>query len=85
MLDIEIGYGTLIPDRSIPISGILNESDIHHSKRCPEGHRLFRLMVPHERWDGNEESVLLHAKKLLADKYVLFSKFHSYLSVYYNP
>lgn len=74
VLDIEIGYGTLIPDRSIPISGILNESDIHHSKRCPEGHRLFRLMVPHERWDGNEESVLLHAKKLLADKYVLFSK-----------
>ena len=31
-------------------------------------------MVPHDRWDGNEESVLFHAKKLLADKYVLFSK-----------
>ena len=72
--NVKIGYGTLIPDRNIPISGILNESDLHHSKRCPKGHRLFRLMVPHDRWDGNEESVLLHAKKLLADKYVLFSK-----------
>ena len=72
--NVKFGYGTLIPDRNIPISGILNESDLHHSKRCPNGHRLFRLMVPHDRWDGNEESVLLHAKKLLADKYVLFSK-----------
>ena len=72
--NVKFGYGTLIPDRNIPISGILHESDLHHSKRCPNGHRLFRLMVPHDRWDGNEESVLLHAKKLLADKYVLFSK-----------
>ena len=72
--NVKFGYGTLIPDRNIPISGILNESDLHHSKRCPNGHRLFRLMVPHDRWDGNEESVLLHAKKLLADKYVIFSK-----------
>lgn len=72
--NVKFGYGTLIPDRNIPISGILNESDLHHSKRCPKGHRLFRLMVPHDRWDGNEETVLLHAKKLLAEKYVLFSK-----------
>ena len=72
--NVKFGYGTLIPDRNIPISGILNESDLHHSKRCPNGHRLFRLMVPHDRWDGNEETVLLHAKKLLAEKYVLFSK-----------
>ena len=43
----KIGYGTLIPDNNIPISGILNESDIHQSKRSPAGHRLFRLMVPH--------------------------------------
>ena len=72
--NIEIGYGTLIPDATIPISGILNESDLHHSKRCPKGHRLFRLMVPHNRWDGEEESVLFHAKKLLANENVLFSK-----------
>ena len=72
--NVKFGYGTLIPDRNIPISGILNESDLHHSKRCPKGHRLFRLMVPHDRWDGNEESVLFHAKKLLADKFVIFSK-----------
>ena len=71
---IEIGYGTLIPDRNIPISGILNESDLHHSKRCPKEHRLFRLMVPHDRWDGDEESVLNHANELLGEKQVLFSK-----------
>ena len=55
--NIEYGYGTLIPDKSIPISGILHESDIHASKRSPEGHRLFRLMVPHNRWDLDEKSI----------------------------
>ena len=35
---IDYGYGTLIPDASIPISGILHESDLHHSKRAPSGH-----------------------------------------------
>ena len=54
---VETGYGTLIPDSKSPISGILNESDIHSSDRAPEGHRLFRLMVPHTRWDGNKQSV----------------------------
>ena len=54
---VEIGYGTLIPDPNTPISGILHESDIHSSRRAPEGHRLFRLMVPHTRWDGNEQTV----------------------------
>ena len=34
--NIEIGYGTLIPDSNLPISGILHESDLHNSKRCPE-------------------------------------------------
>ena len=72
--NIEIGYGTLIPDTTIPISGILHESDLHNSKRCPKGHRLFRLMVPHNRWDGEEETVLVHAKKLLGNENVLFSK-----------
>jgi protoporphyrinogen oxidase len=74
VLDVEIGYGTLIPDKNIPISGILNESDIHFSKRCPEGHRLFRLMVPHNRWDGNTKSIISHAEKLLGPNPVLFSK-----------
>jgi protoporphyrinogen oxidase len=55
--DVPLGYGLLIPDKSIPISGILHESDLHHSKRAPEGHRLFRLMVPHERWDHDDSSV----------------------------
>ena len=72
--NVEVGYGTLIPDRSIPISGILHESDIHQSKRCPEGHRLFRLMVPHNRWDGKEQSVLSCAEGLLADEPDLFVK-----------
>ena len=72
--DVEIGYGTLIPDITIPISGILNESDVHDSKRCPKNHRLFRLMVPHNRWNGEEELILSHAQKLLGMNPVLFSK-----------
>tara|TARA_B110000444_G_scaffold242472_1_gene259814 strand:- start:2278 stop:3534 length:1257 start_codon:yes stop_codon:yes gene_type:complete len=72
--DVKVGYGTLIPDKEIPISGILNESDLHNSKRCPQGHRLFRLMVPHDRWDGEEDTILSHAKKLLGTNPVLFSK-----------
>ncbi len=72
--NVEIGYGTLIPDNTIPISGILNESDLHESKRSPEGHRLFRLMVPHGRWNGDEELILKNAEKLLAPNPVLFSK-----------
>ena len=64
--NVKIGYGTLIPDSKYPISGILHESDIHQSKRCPENYRLFRLMVPHNRWNGNEESVLSCAENLLA-------------------
>jgi hypothetical protein len=70
----KIGYGTLIPDNNIPISGILNESDIHQSKRSPAGHRLFRLMVPHSRWDGDDQSVLDCAESLLGKKPVLFAK-----------
>ena len=70
---LPLGYGTLIPDSTLPISGILHESDIHHSKRCPENHRLFRLMVPHQRWDSNEDSVISCAEDLLAPNPVLFS------------
>lgn len=72
--NIEIGYGTLIPDSNLPISGILHESDLHNSKRCPENHRLFRLMVPHNRWDGDEKSVLDCANNLLSKDPVLFTK-----------
>ena len=72
--NVKIGYGTLIPDSKYPISGILHESDIHQSKRCPENYRLFRLMVPHNRWNGNEESVLSCAENLLASNPEKFVK-----------
>ena len=71
---VKLGYGTLIPNQSLPISGILHESDIHQSQRSPSGHRLFRLMVPHSRWDKDEASVLACAEKLLAKNPVLFTK-----------
>jgi len=71
---IEVGYGTLIPNKEIPISGILHESDVHQSMRCPEGHRLFRLMVPNNRWSGDDESVRISAESLLAKEPVLFKK-----------
>ena len=70
--NVKVGYGTLIPDRQLPISGILHESDLHHSQRCPKGHRLFRLMVPHNRWDKDEQKVVQCAEKLLAKDPVLF-------------
>ena len=65
---IDYGYGTLIPDASIPISGILHESDLHHSQRAPEGHRLFRIMAPHTRWDGDESEIKKSIERLLSDK-----------------
>ena len=71
---IEVGYGTLIPNKEIPISGILHESDVHQSKRCPEGHRLFRLMVPNDRWSGDDESIRISAESLLAKEPVMFEK-----------
>ena len=72
--NVKAGYGTLIPDSKLPISGILHESDLHHSQRCPEGHRLFRLMVPHNRWNKDEQNVIQCAEKLLAKDPVLFVK-----------
>ena len=71
---IEVGYGTLIPDKEVPISGILHESDVHQSKRSPEGHRLFRLMVPKSRWKGDEDSIRTSAEQLLAKDPVMFEK-----------
>lgn len=70
---VKVGYGTLIPASNIPISGILHESDIHHSNRAPEGHRLFRLMVPHSRWNGDHQSIKECAHELLSSsKSVIF-------------
>tara|TARA_B100000900_G_scaffold416177_1_gene449741 strand:- start:341 stop:1612 length:1272 start_codon:yes stop_codon:yes gene_type:complete len=64
----DIGYGTLIPDSKIPISGILNETDVHSSRRAPKDHRLFRLMVPNNRWNGNPIVIKECAKNLISNK-----------------
>lgn len=82
---VKVGYGTLIPDSQLPISGILHESDLHHSQRCPEGHRLFRLMVPHNRWDKDEQKVIQCAEKLLARDPVLFVKIGERKIPSYSP
>ncbi len=71
---IEKGYGTLIPDSKLPISGILHESDVHQSQRSPNGHRLFRLMVPHNRWDKEDSSVKKCAESLIAPDPQIFAK-----------
>jgi len=83
--DVKVGYGTLIPDSQLPISGILHESDLHHSQRCPDGHRLFRLMVPHNRWDKDEQKVIQCAEKLLAKDPVLFVKIGERKIPSYSP
>ena len=83
--DVKVGYGTLIPDSQLPISGILHESDLHHSQRCPDGHRLFRLMVPHNRWDKDEQKVIQCAEKLLAKNPVLFVKIGERKIPSYSP
>ena len=62
--DIPIGYGTLIPDQSISISGILHESDVHSTNRAPPNHRLFRVMSPNSR-RGSEVEVKEDLKKIL--------------------
>ena len=82
---VKVGYGTLIPDSQLPISGILHESDLHHSQRCPDGHRLFRLMVPHNRWDKDEQKVIHCAEKLLAKDPVLFVKIGERKIPRYSP
>tara|TARA_B100000003_G_scaffold30865_1_gene24860 strand:+ start:1320 stop:2573 length:1254 start_codon:yes stop_codon:yes gene_type:complete len=71
---IEKGYGTLIPDSKLPISGILHESDVHQSQRSPLGHRLFRLMVPHCRWDKDDSSIKKCAESLIAPNPEIFAK-----------
>ena len=83
--NVEVGYGTLIPDVELPISGILHESDLHYSKRAPDGHRLFRLMVPHSRWDGKEQTVLSCAEDLLGINPELFVKIGERSIPHYRP
>ena len=82
---IKKGYGTLIPDVKIPISGILHESDVHNSQRCPKGHRLFRLMVPHNRWDNDLNSVQECAESLLATNPIIFKKIGERKIPHYKP
>mgnify|MGYP005745767185 FL=1 len=72
--NVPLGYGTLIPDEDIPMSGILHESDVHQSPRAPSEHRLFRIMAPCNR-GGNEESIRASLKQhLCAEDPVLFQK-----------
>ena len=63
--DIQIGYGTLIPDQDLPISGILHESDVHSTSRAPYGHRIFRVMSPVGR-NASKEDVKLCLKRILS-------------------
>ena len=72
--NVERGYGTLIPDDDLPISGILHESDVHLSPRAPADHRLFRIMAPSYR-SSDEETILTCLKQILTpSEPVLFKK-----------
>ncbi len=83
--DVPIGYGTLIPDPKVPISGILHESDVHQSPRAPENHRLFRIMVPSDR-DADDTSVRKSLKKILSSSEpVLFKKIADRMIPSYKP
>ena len=72
--EVQRGYGTLIPDEDIPISGILHESDVHPSPRAPADHRLFRIMAPSSR-SSSEEAVRACLKQILThSEPVIFKK-----------
>ena len=72
--EVRRGYGTLIPDEDIPISGILHESDVHPSPRAPANHRLFRIMAPSSR-SSSEEAVRTCLKQILThSEPVIFQK-----------
>ena len=72
--EVQRGYGTLIPDEGIPISGILHESDVHPSPRAPVDHRLFRIMAPSSR-SSSEEVVRASLKQILThSEPVIFKK-----------
>ena len=63
---VPVGYGTLIPDLSSPVSGILHESDVHGTSRAPTGHRLFRIMAPASRGEDHD-AVRAALRHLLCD------------------
>ena len=72
--EVQRGYGTLIPDEDIPISGILHESDVHPSPRAPVDHRLFRIMAPSSR-SSSEEAVRTCLKQILThSEPIIFKK-----------
>lgn len=69
---VPVGYGTLIPDLSSPISGILHESDVHGTSRAPDGHRLFRIMSPTLQTGSHETVKAALAKHLGEAEPVVF-------------
>lgn len=72
--EVQRGYGTLIPDEDIPISGILHESDVHPSPRAPADHRLFRIMAPSSR-SSSEEAVRTCLRQILThSEPIIFKK-----------
>ncbi len=72
--EVQRGYGTLIPDADVPVSGILHESDVHSSPRAPADHRLFRIMAPTSR-ASSEEAVRACLKQILThSEPVIFKK-----------
>ena len=83
---VPVGYGTLIPDPSSPISGILHESDVHGTPRAPAGHRLFRIMSPTPQTGSHETVKAALTKHLGTAEPVVFehigSAFHSILSAW---
>ena len=82
---VPIGYGTLIPDDEIPVSGILHESDVHTTSRAPANHRLFRIMAPRGR-EGDEAAVRNSLKQILSGKEpILFKKIGQRSIPSYNP
>ena len=82
---VPIGYGTLIPDNEIPVSGILHESDVHTTSRAPANHRLFRIMAPRSR-EGDEAAVRNSLKQILSGKEpILFKKIGQRSIPSYNP
>ena len=79
------GYGTLIPDEDMPISGILHESDVHLSSRAPTNHRLFRIMAPSSR-SGDQEAIRTCLKQILVNSEpVLFKKIGTRKIPIYEP
>ena len=82
---VPIGYGTLIPDDEIPVSGILHESDVHTTSRAPANHRLFRIMAPRSR-GGDEAAVRNSLKQILSGREpILFKKIGQRSIPSYNP